>query len=151
MPFPLCPHSRRRHRRSHVAASKLLAHTLLGLLGQNSRYIRIGAQTSRPRPFNKRNEALLKLQATTINTEKGDLRPFIPVPDVARVVVDVGPRAKILTTEGGWTLRRPSEVSAAEGAGLPIDAGTTLYTLRSIGAKFAGIGKPLNAALLLVA
>lgn len=46
MPFPLCPHSRRRHRRSHVAASKLLAHTLLGLLGQNSRYIRIGAQTS---------------------------------------------------------------------------------------------------------
>ncbi|KAE8769747.1 hypothetical protein D1007_58609 [Hordeum vulgare] len=46
MPFPLCPHSRRRHRRSHVAASKLLAHTLLGLLGQNSRYIRIGAQKS---------------------------------------------------------------------------------------------------------
>ncbi|KAI5015715.1 hypothetical protein ZWY2020_057105 [Hordeum vulgare] len=131
-----------------------------------------------PVPSAKKNEVLLKLQAATINPvdwkiQKGDLRPllprrlpFIPVTDVAGVVVDVGPGVKGLTAgdqvvamlnslNGGGlaeyavasanlTVKRPAEVSAAEGAGLPIAAGTALQALRSIGAKFDGTGKPLN-------
>nr|AAX81879.1 quinone reductase [Triticum monococcum] len=131
-----------------------------------------------PVPSAKKNEVLLKLQAATINPvdwkiQKGDLRPllprrlpFIPVTDVAGVVVDVGPGVKGLTVgdqvvamlnsfNGGGlaeyavasanlTVKRPAEVSAAEGAGLPIAAGTALQALRSIGAKFDGTGKPLN-------
>lgn len=42
------------------------------------------------------------------------------------------------------TVKRPPGVSAAEGAGLPIAAGTALQSLRSIGAKLDGTGKPLN-------
>ncbi|VAH47093.1 chloroplast envelope quinone oxidoreductase homolog [Triticum dicoccoides] len=131
-----------------------------------------------PVPSAKKNEVLLKLQAATINPvdwkiQKGDLRPllprrlpFIPVTDVAGVVVDVGPGVKGVTVgdqvvamlnsfNGGGlaeyavasanlTVKRPAEVSAAEGAGLPIAAGTALQALRSIGAKFDGTGKPLN-------
>ncbi|MCH1923129.1 quinone oxidoreductase, partial [Shewanella sp. A3A] len=42
------------------------------------------------------------------------------------------------------TVKRTPNVSAAEGAGLPIAAGTALQALRSIGAKFDGTGEPLN-------
>ncbi|VAH47095.1 unnamed protein product [Triticum turgidum subsp. durum] len=92
--------------------------------------------------------------------------PFLAVTDVAGVVVDVGPGVKGVTVgdqvvamlnsfNGGGlaeyavasanlTVKRPAEVSAAEGAGLPIAAGTALQALRSIGAKFDGTGKPLN-------
>lgn len=131
-----------------------------------------------PVPSAKKNEVLLKLEAATINPvdwkiQKGDMRPllprrlpFIPVTDVAGVVVDVGPGVKGLTAgdqvvamlnsfNGGGlaeyavasanlTVKRPAEVSAPEGAGLPIAAGTALQALRSIGAKFDGTGKPLN-------
>ncbi|VAI12257.1 unnamed protein product [Triticum turgidum subsp. durum] len=107
--------------------------------------------------------------------QKGDLRPllprrlpFIPVPDVA-LVVDVGPGvngltagdqvvAKLNSLNGGGlaeytvasanlTVKRPAKVSAAEGAGLPIAAGTALQALRSIGSKFDGTGKPLNVLI----
>jgi chloroplastic oxoene reductase len=45
------------------------------------------------------------------------------------------------------TVKRPSEVSSAEGAGLPIAAGTALQALKAIGAKFDGTGKPLNVLI----
>ncbi|XP_037460440.1 chloroplast envelope quinone oxidoreductase homolog [Triticum dicoccoides] len=134
-----------------------------------------------PVPSAKKNEVLLKLQAATVNPldwkiQKGDLRPllprrlpFIPVTDVAGVIVDVGPGvngltagdqvvAKLNSLNGGGlaeyavapanlTVKRPAKVSAAEGAGLPIAAGTALQALRSIGAKFDGTGKPLNVLI----
>uniref|UniRef100_A0A0E0IJ62 Enoyl reductase (ER) domain-containing protein n=1 Tax=Oryza nivara TaxID=4536 RepID=A0A0E0IJ62_ORYNI len=105
--------------------------------------------------------------------QKGMLRPllprrlpFIPVTDVAGVVAGVGPGvndfavgdqvvAMLNSMNGGGlaeyavaaanlTVKRPPNVSAAEGAGLPIAAGTALQALRSIGAKFDGTGEPLN-------
>ncbi|KAM0866308.1 hypothetical protein ACQ4PT_042732 [Festuca glaucescens] len=108
--------------------------------------------------------------------QKGDLRPllprklpFIPVTDVAGEVVAVGPGVEDLAAgdqvvamlnslNGGGlaeyavapanlTVKRPSAVSAAEGAGLPIAAGTALQSLRSIGAKFDGTRKPLNVLI----
>ncbi|KAF7099770.1 hypothetical protein CFC21_101366 [Triticum aestivum] len=134
-----------------------------------------------PVPSAKKNEVLLKLQAATVNPldwkiQKGDLRPllpsrlpFIPVTDVAGVIVDVGLGvngltagdqvvAKLNSLNGGGlaeyavasanlTVKRPAKVSAAEGAGLPIAAGTALQALRSIGAKFDGTGKPLNVLI----
>ncbi|KAL6650560.1 hypothetical protein ACP70R_009485 [Stipagrostis hirtigluma subsp. patula] len=45
------------------------------------------------------------------------------------------------------TVKRPPGVSAPEGAGLPIAAGTALQALRAIGAKFDGTGKPLNVLI----
>ncbi|KAL5214135.1 hypothetical protein ABZP36_003287 [Zizania latifolia] len=108
--------------------------------------------------------------------QKGALRPllplklpFIPGTDVAGVVADVGPGVKdfmvgdqVVTMlnslyGGGFaeygvasvnlTVKRPPEVSAAEGAGLPVAAGTALQALRSIGAKFDGTGEPLNVLI----
>nr|AWA44614.1 hypothetical protein SS20H10_000007 [Saccharum spontaneum] len=108
--------------------------------------------------------------------QKGILRPFlprklpfIPVMDVAGVVADVGPGvngfqagdqvvAKLYSLNGGGlaeyavapetlTVKRPPEVFAAEGAGLPVAAGTALQALRTIGAKFDGTGKPLNVLI----
>ncbi|XP_047059409.1 chloroplast envelope quinone oxidoreductase homolog [Lolium rigidum] len=108
--------------------------------------------------------------------QKGDMRPllprrlpFIPVTDVAGEVVDVGPGVKDLAAgdqvvamlnslNGGglaeyvvapanMTVKRPSAVSAAEGAGIPIAAGSALKSLRSIGAKFDGTSKPLNVLI----
>ncbi|KAG0530083.1 hypothetical protein BDA96_05G154100 [Sorghum bicolor] len=108
--------------------------------------------------------------------QKGLLRPFlprkfpfIPVTDVAGVVADVGPGvqgfqpgdqvvAKLYSLKGGGlaeyavasetlTVKRPAEVFAAEGAGLPVAAGTALQALRTIGAKFDGTGKPLNVLI----
>ncbi|TVU13832.1 hypothetical protein EJB05_37263 [Eragrostis curvula] len=134
-----------------------------------------------PVPSAKKNEVLLKLEAAAINPvdwkiQQGLLRPllprkfpFIPVTDVAGVVVDVGPGvngfkagdqvvAMLNSLSGGGlaeyavaseslTVKRPPEVSAAEGAGLPIAAGTALQALKTIGAKFDGTGKPLNVLI----
>ncbi|XP_062225407.1 chloroplast envelope quinone oxidoreductase homolog [Phragmites australis] len=134
-----------------------------------------------PVPSVKKNEVLLKLEAASINPvdwkiQKGMLRPllprrlpFIPVTDVAGVVVDIGPGvngfqagdqvvamlnsfsggglAEYAVASANLTVKRPPGVSAAEGAGLPIAAGTALQSLRSIGAKFDGTGKPLNVLI----
>ncbi|XP_040379011.1 chloroplast envelope quinone oxidoreductase homolog [Oryza brachyantha] len=131
-----------------------------------------------PVPSAKKNEVLLKLEATTINPvdwkiQKGALRPlvprrlpFIPVTDVAGVVAGVGPGveefavgdqvvamlnslngggfAEYAVSSASLTVKRPPEVSAADGAGLPVAAGTALQALRSIGARFDGTGEPLN-------
>ncbi|CAN6234700.1 unnamed protein product [Urochloa humidicola] len=129
-----------------------------------------------PVPSAKKNELLLKLEAASINPvdwkiQKGMLRPFlpfklpfIPVTDVAGVVVEVGPGvngfqagdqvvamlnsfyggglAEYAVASESLTVKRPPEVSAAEGSGLPIAAATALQSLRTIGAKFDGTGKP---------
>ncbi|KAK3145017.1 hypothetical protein QOZ80_4AG0321400 [Eleusine coracana subsp. coracana] len=134
-----------------------------------------------PVPSPKKNELLLKLEAAAINPvdwkiQQGLLRPllprkfpFIPVTDVAAVVVAVGSGvtrfqagdhvvAMLNSLYGGGlaeyavaseslTVKRPPEVSAAEGAGLPVAAGTALQALRAIGAKFDGTGKPLNVLI----
>ncbi|WVZ85194.1 hypothetical protein U9M48_032144 [Paspalum notatum var. saurae] len=134
-----------------------------------------------PVPSAKKNELLLKLEAASINPvdwkiQKGMLRPFlprklpfIPVTDVAGVVVDVGPGvngfqagdqvvamlnsfyggglAEYAVASENLTIKRPPEVSAAEGSGLPIAAATALQALRAIGAKFDGTGKPLNVLI----
>ncbi|KAI5015719.1 hypothetical protein ZWY2020_057109 [Hordeum vulgare] len=124
-----------------------------------------------PVPSAKKNEVLLKLQAATINPvdwkiQKGTWPllprrlPFIPVTDVAGVVVDVGPGVKGLTAgdqvvamlnslNGGGlrravasanlTVKRPAEVSAAEVLGFPL-LRHCAQALRSIGAKFDGTG-----------
>ncbi|GJN37142.1 hypothetical protein PR202_gb26067 [Eleusine coracana subsp. coracana] len=135
-----------------------------------------------PVPSPKKNELLLKLEAASINPvdwkmQKGMLRPllplrlpYIPVTDVAGVVVSVGPGvdgfkpgdkvvAMLNAFYGGGlaeyavssvklTVKRPPGVSAAEGAGLPIAAGTAFQSLRAIGAKFDGNNsKPLNVLI----
>ncbi|KAK3145016.1 hypothetical protein QOZ80_4AG0321390 [Eleusine coracana subsp. coracana] len=134
-----------------------------------------------PVPSPKKNELLLKLEAAAINPvdwklQQGLLRPllprkfpFIPVTDVAGVVVAVGSGvtgfqagdhvvAMLNSLYGGGlaeyavaseslTVKRPPEVSAAEGAGLPVAAGTAFQALRAIGAKFDGTGKPLNVLI----
>jgi NADPH:quinone reductase-like Zn-dependent oxidoreductase len=58
-----------------------------------------------------------------------------------------GGLAEYVVAPASLTVKRPPAVSAAEGAGLPIAAGTALQSLRSIGAKFDGTGKPLNVLI----
>ncbi|PVH35161.1 LOW QUALITY PROTEIN: hypothetical protein PAHAL_7G113900 [Panicum hallii] len=135
-----------------------------------------GAHVEVPVPKPKKKELLLKLEAASINPvdwkmQKGMLRPllprrlpYIPVTDVAGVVVEVGSGVKrfkvgdevvaMLNPFSGGGLAEyavasvklaASGVSATDGAGLPIAAGTALQSLRSIGARFDGAGsKPLN-------
>ncbi|GJN37140.1 hypothetical protein PR202_gb26066 [Eleusine coracana subsp. coracana] len=95
--------------------------------------------------------------------------PCIPVTDIAGIVVEVGPGveglqagdrvvamlnlfyggglAEYAVSSESVTVKRPAEVSAAEGATLPIAAGTALQALRSIGAKFDGTKNPLNVLI----
>ncbi|KAK8943372.1 hypothetical protein KSP40_PGU000330 [Platanthera guangdongensis] len=134
-----------------------------------------------PVPSPKKDEILLKLEAASINPvdwkiQKGLLRPllppkfpFIPVTDVAGVVIEPGSAVKdfeagdkvvsMLSIKKGGGLaeyavassnlivNRPSEVSAADGAGLPIAACTALQALKSGGAQFDGTSKPLNVLI----
>ncbi|KAM3208086.1 hypothetical protein ACQJBY_063027 [Aegilops geniculata] len=58
-----------------------------------------------------------------------------------------GGLAEYAVASANLTVKRPAKVSATEGAGLPIAAGTALQALRSIGAKFDGAGKPLNVLI----
>ncbi|KAI3945391.1 hypothetical protein MKX01_023384 [Papaver californicum] len=130
-------------------------------------------------PSPKKDEVLLKLEATSINPidwkiQKGYLRPFmirkfpyIPGTDVAGEVIEVGlgvdnfkagdKVVALLTHASGGglaeyavaskslTVERPHEVSAAEGAGLPIAGLTALQALTDAsGIKLDGTGKPTN-------
>ncbi|XP_062175084.1 chloroplast envelope quinone oxidoreductase homolog [Alnus glutinosa] len=132
-----------------------------------------------PVPTPKKDELLLKLEATSINPmdwkiQKGVLRfflprkfPHIPGTDVAGEVVEVGPGVKNFKAgdkvvaclghaDGGGlaefavskeklTVARPAEVSAAEGAGLPIAGVTAHQSLtQSAGIKLDGSGQQAN-------
>lgn len=135
-----------------------------------------------PIPGPKKDEVLLKLEATSLNPvdwkiQKGLLRPllprkfpYIPTTDVAGEVVDVGPGVKnikigdkvvaILSHVSGGglaefavaqeslTVKRPSEVSAAEGAGLPV-AGLTAHQAltKSACIKLDGSGEVANVLI----
>lgn len=92
--------------------------------------------------------------------------PFVPVTDVAGEVMEVGPGVQTFKAgdkvvsmlnfrNGGGlaeyavaqlsrTVKRPLEVSAADGAGLPIAGSTALQALKSGGAKFDGVNPPMN-------
>ncbi|XP_021655311.1 chloroplast envelope quinone oxidoreductase homolog isoform X2 [Hevea brasiliensis] len=132
-----------------------------------------------PVPTPKKDEVLIKLEATSLNPvdwkiQKGILRPLMPrkfphIPgtDVAGEVLEVGPGVKNFktgdkivamlshATGGGLaefavakeslTVARPAEVSAAEGAGLPV-AGLTAHQAltQSVGIKLDGSGKQAN-------
>ncbi|KAF2292550.1 hypothetical protein GH714_025465 [Hevea brasiliensis] len=127
-----------------------------------------------PVPTPKKDEVLIKLEATSLNPvdwkiQKGILRPLMPrkfphIPgtDVAGEVLEVGPGVKNFktgdkivamlshATGGGLaefavakeslTVARPAEVSAAEGAGLPV-AGLTAHQAltQSVGIKLDGV------------
>ncbi|XP_008792935.1 chloroplast envelope quinone oxidoreductase homolog isoform X2 [Phoenix dactylifera] len=131
-----------------------------------------------PIPSPKKDEILLKLEATSINqidwkVQKGMLRPFLPpkfpfIPcvDVAGEVTEVGPGVSSFTAgdkvvamlnlpnSGGlaeytvapaaFTVSRPSEVSPAEGAGLPTAAVIALQALKAAGTKFDSTDEPSN-------
>jgi NADPH:quinone reductase-like Zn-dependent oxidoreductase len=139
-----------------------------------------------PVPTPKKDELLLKLEATSLNPvdwkiQKGILRPIlprkfphIPVTDVAGEVVEVGPGVKsfkagdkvvavLSHADGGGlaefavakerlTAARPAEVSAAEGAGLPI-AGLTAHQAltQSAGIKLDGSGQQKTNILITAA
>ncbi|URE08749.1 quinone-oxidoreductase [Musa troglodytarum] len=108
--------------------------------------------------------------------QKGVLRPLmrpkfphVPVTDVAGEVVEVGPGVhsfkpgdKVVSMLDFWnagglaeyavasvnmTVDRPPEVSAAEGASLPIAALTALQALRYSGTMFDGTGQPKNVLI----
>ncbi|OVA11840.1 Alcohol dehydrogenase superfamily [Macleaya cordata] len=128
-----------------------------------------------PVPAPKKDEVLIKVEAVSLNPadwkiQKGALRPLLPrkfpcVPatDVAGEVIEVGPGVN--NFEAGdkvvallnhavsaylhiilsLTVKRPLEVSAAEGAGLPVAGLTALQALtNSAGVKLDGTGNPTN-------
>ncbi|KAF9602664.1 hypothetical protein IFM89_030552 [Coptis chinensis] len=132
-----------------------------------------------PVPSPKKNEVLLKVEATSLNPvdwkiQKGLLRPLfprkfphIPATDLAGEVVEVGPGVKnfsigdkvvallshfsggglaeFAVAQGSLAVKRPPEVSAAEGAGLPVAGLTALQALtKSAGIKLDGSGKTAN-------
>ncbi|XP_057447736.1 chloroplast envelope quinone oxidoreductase homolog [Lotus japonicus] len=133
-----------------------------------------------PVPTPKKNEILLRLEATSINPidwkmQKGLLLrpllppsfPHIPCGDVAGEVVEVGAQVKdfkvgdkviaiLLSQLGGglaefavaresFTAARPSQVSAAEAAGLPVAALSAHNALTQIaGLKLDGTDLPKN-------
>ncbi|KAG6790083.1 hypothetical protein POTOM_006229 [Populus tomentosa] len=132
-----------------------------------------------PVPSAKRDEVLLKLEATSLNPvdwkmQKGMLRPllprrfpYIPGTDVAGEVAEVGPGvtnfktgdkvvailshlsggglAEFAVAKKSLSVARPPEVSAAEGAGLPV-AGLTAHQAltQSAGVKLDGSGNQKN-------
>nr|DAD24149.1 TPA_asm: hypothetical protein HUJ06_025612 [Nelumbo nucifera] len=127
-----------------------------------------------PVPTPKNGEVLLKLEATSVNPidwkiQKGVQRPFRPhkFPHIPGEVVEVGSGikdfkagdkvvavlshgtggglAEFVVAQESLTVKRPPEVSAAEGAGLPI-AGLTAHHIlvNSAGVKLDGSGKPTN-------
>ncbi|XP_073007780.1 chloroplast envelope quinone oxidoreductase homolog [Typha latifolia] len=95
--------------------------------------------------------------------------PFIPVIDVSGEIVDVGSGVnsfkegdKVVSMLSLWngggfaeyavapvdqTVKRPPEVSPAEGAGLPVAALAALEAMKYTGAKFDGTGKPGNVLI----
>ncbi|KAB1225534.1 hypothetical protein CJ030_MR1G017491 [Morella rubra] len=127
-----------------------------------------------PVPTPRKDELLLKLEATTLNPidwkiQKGILRPFLPrkFPHIPGEVVEVGPGvksfkagdkvvAKISHAEGGGlaefavskenlTVSRPPQVSAAEAAALPVSGLTAHQALtQGGGIKLDGSGQQAN-------
>ncbi|GAV78212.1 ADH_N domain-containing protein/ADH_zinc_N_2 domain-containing protein [Cephalotus follicularis] len=125
-----------------------------------------------PVPTPSNDEVLLKVEATSLNPvdwkmQKGMMHPSIPGIDVAGEVVDVGPGVKkfkagdkvvsVLTLRNGgglaefavakeiFTASRPPEVSAAEGAGLPVAGLTAHHCLTELaGIKLDGSGQQKN-------
>ncbi|XWS31232.1 hypothetical protein CRYUN_Cryun23aG0059900 [Craigia yunnanensis] len=130
-----------------------------------------------PIPTPKKDEVLLKVEATGINPidwkiQKGAMRPFLPrkfpfIPgtDVAGEVIEVGSGVKnfkvgdkVVTVLGnggglaefavakeGSTVPRPTEVSAAEGASLPIAGLAAHQALTQLaGLKLDGSGQQVN-------
>ncbi|XP_043708758.1 chloroplast envelope quinone oxidoreductase homolog [Telopea speciosissima] len=117
------------------------------------------------------------LNPIDLNIQKGRLRPLmpakfphIPATDIAGEVVEVGSGVKnfkagdkvvtvlTLSTGGGLaefavakeslTANRPAEVTAAEGAGLPVAGLTALQALtQSAGIKLNSSGKPTNVLI----
>ncbi|CAA6667919.1 unnamed protein product [Spirodela intermedia] len=111
--------------------------------------------------------------------QKGMIRPFlprkfpyVPVTDVAGEVVEVGSNvdslkagdkvvsmlylrrggglAEYVVASASMTVKRPAEVSAAEGAGLPIAGLTALQSLKSAGIRFK-VGSENGANILVTA
>ncbi|XP_021907176.1 chloroplast envelope quinone oxidoreductase homolog isoform X2 [Carica papaya] len=125
-----------------------------------------------PVPVPKKDEVLIKLEATSLNPydwkmQKGVMRPLLPSNDVAGEVMEVGSAVKnfkvgdkvvalLSSLSGGGlaefavakeklTVARPPEVSAADGASLPV-AGLTAHQAltKSAGIKLDGSGKQVN-------
>ncbi|XWS31233.1 hypothetical protein CRYUN_Cryun23aG0060000 [Craigia yunnanensis] len=125
-----------------------------------------------PIPTPKQDEVLLKLEATSLNPldlkiQKGVIRPFLPrkFPFIPGEVIKVGPGVKnykagdkvvaVLGSGGGLAefavakeslaVARPPEVSAAEGAALPIAGLAAHKALTEVaGVKLDGSGQQVN-------
>ncbi|KAJ8558490.1 hypothetical protein K7X08_034019 [Anisodus acutangulus] len=116
-----------------------------------------------PVPTPNKDEVLLKLKATSLNPldlrfQKGVARafvphkfPVIPCTDVAGEVVEVGSSViggglvEYAIAKESFFVPRPDEVSAAEGAGLPIAALTAHKALVEVaGIKLDGSGPRMN-------
>ncbi|RZC68635.1 hypothetical protein C5167_031807 [Papaver somniferum] len=106
-----------------------------------------------PVPSPKKDEVLLKLEAASINPidwkiQKGVLRPLMPwkfpyIPEEIRT--SGGGFAEYAVASKSLTVERPPEVSAAEGAGLPVAGLTALQALTNAsGIKLDGTGTPTN-------
>ncbi|KAL4192608.1 hypothetical protein AMTRI_Chr06g172870 [Amborella trichopoda] len=85
-----------------------------------------------PIPTPKKNEVLLKLEAASLNPadwkyQKGMVRPFLPGKFPFRQ--NGGGLAEYAVASKTMTVKRPPEVSASEGAALPIAGVTALEAL----------------------
>ncbi|KAK1586264.1 hypothetical protein Q3G72_000623 [Acer saccharum] len=122
-----------------------------------------------PIPTPNKDEVLVKLEATRINpldckVQKGMIRPFLPrkfprIPSksisplvlcngifrLLHSLLSGGGLAEFAVAKESLTVARPTEVSAAEGAGLPIAAPTAHQALaQSAGIKLDRTGKQSN-------